>query len=151
MPSEKSPGLDMAVIASPDKREFLSDGLGILIWMRGISRPLRTSRVFEAAAAAWQIGQSGNPAGRPPGSRNPATLAAEVLLEGEAEALTRRAIERAMEGDVTALRLCLERVLPARRTLEKRSFNVLTAMKRVRDELPDRHVSPRLQVRRVEG
>src|SRR5882757_9749484 len=56
MPSEKSPGLDMAVIAYPDKREFLSDGLGILIWMRGISRPLRTSRVFEAAAAAWQIG-----------------------------------------------------------------------------------------------
>jgi hypothetical protein len=61
-------------------------------------------------------GQSGNPAGRPPGARNHATLAAEVLLEGEAEALTRRAIERALEGDVTALRLCLERVVPRRKS-----------------------------------
>ena len=61
-------------------------------------------------------GQSGNPAGRPPGARNHATLAAEVLLEGEAEALTRRAIECALEGDVTALRLCLERVVPRRKS-----------------------------------
>jgi len=61
-------------------------------------------------------GQSGNPAGRPPGTRNPATLAAEVLLEGEAEALTRRAIECALEGDVAALRLCLERVVPRRKS-----------------------------------
>jgi Family of unknown function (DUF5681) len=61
-------------------------------------------------------GQSGNPAGRPPGARNHATLAAEVLLEGDAEALTRRAIERALEGDVAALRLCLERVMPRRRS-----------------------------------
>ena len=33
--------------------------------------------------------RSGNPAGRRPGSRNRATLAAEVLLEGEAEAFHR--------------------------------------------------------------
>jgi hypothetical protein len=61
-------------------------------------------------------GQSGNPAGRPPGARNHATLAAEALLEGKAEALTRRAIECALEGDVTALRLCLERVVPRRKS-----------------------------------
>jgi hypothetical protein len=61
-------------------------------------------------------GRSGNPAGRPPGSRNRATLAAEVLLEGEAEALTRRAIDLALEGDTTALRLCLERIVPQRRS-----------------------------------
>ena len=30
----------------------------------------------------------------------------------EAEALTRKAIERALEGDTTALRLCLDRLLP---------------------------------------
>ena len=50
-------------------------------------------------------GHSGNPAGRPRGSRNHSTLMAEILLEGEAEALTRRAIELALEGDTTALKL----------------------------------------------
>ena len=69
-----------------------------------------------ATGRPFPKGQSGNPAGRPPGARNHATLAAEVLLEGEAEALTRRAIECALEGDVTALRLCLERVLPRRKS-----------------------------------
>src|SRR5215208_5098195 len=53
----------------------------------------------------------GNP-GRPAGARNRATLAALMLLEGEAEALTRRCIELALAGDTTALRLCLERLLP---------------------------------------
>lgn len=56
----------------------------------------------------------GNP-GRPIGSRNKATLAAEMLLDGETETLTRKAIELAMEGDTVALRLCLERIIPARR------------------------------------
>ena len=60
-------------------------------------------------------GVSGNPNGRPKGSRNKTTLAVEALLEGEAEALTRKAIERALEGDATALRLCLDRLAPARR------------------------------------
>jgi hypothetical protein len=64
----------------------------------------------------FQKGQSGNPAGRPRGSRNRSTLAAEILLEGEAEALTRRAIELALEGDTTALKLCLERIVPRRRS-----------------------------------
>jgi hypothetical protein len=60
-------------------------------------------------------GTSGNPAGRPPGSRNRATLLAEQLLDGEAEQLMRKAIEMAQAGDVSALRLCLERLLPPRR------------------------------------
>lgn len=65
----------------------------------------------------WQFkkGQSGNPNGKPKGARHAATLAAEALLDGEAEALTRKAIEKALEGDGVALRLCLERIIPARR------------------------------------
>jgi hypothetical protein len=59
----------------------------------------------------WPKGVSGNPAGRPKG----ALLAVEALLDGEAEGLTRKAIELALAGDTTALRLCLERILPARR------------------------------------
>jgi hypothetical protein len=57
-------------------------------------------------------GRSGNPVGRRPGSRNNATLAAAALLEGESGALTRKAVELALAGDPTALRLCLERLLP---------------------------------------
>ena len=60
-------------------------------------------------------GRSGNPGGRPPGARNAATVLAEQLLDGEAEALTRKVIEAAKGGDMVALRLCLDRILPPRR------------------------------------
>ncbi len=53
--------------------------------------------------------------GRPQGSRNKATVAVQELLDGEAEALTRKAIELAKNGDMAALRLCLERLCPPRR------------------------------------
>ncbi|MGI9073542.1 MAG: hypothetical protein ACR2JB_20040, partial [Bryobacteraceae bacterium] len=53
--------------------------------------------------------------GRPEGSRNRATLAVQVLLDGECETLTRKAIELAKTGDMAALRLCLERILPPAR------------------------------------
>ena len=58
----------------------------------------------------FQKGRSGNPNGRPKGSRNAATLAIEVLLDGQAQALTQKAIELALAGDPVALRLCLERM-----------------------------------------
>jgi hypothetical protein len=61
----------------------------------------------------FKKGRSGNPKGKPRGARNKATLAAEALLDGEVEAITRKAIERAKEGDMAAIRLCLERILPA--------------------------------------
>jgi hypothetical protein len=60
-------------------------------------------------------GQSGNPAGRPPGARNRATLLAEQLLEGEAAALARKALEMALSGDAVAMRLCLDRLIAPRR------------------------------------
>jgi hypothetical protein len=60
-------------------------------------------------------GRSGNPAGRPRGSRNRSTLAAQMLLQGEAEALTRKAVELALGGDPTALRLCLDRLIAPHR------------------------------------
>lgn len=66
-------------------------------------------------AGRWKPGQSGNPAGKPKGARHKATQAVEALLEGQAEALTQKAIEKALEGDGVALRLCLERIAPARK------------------------------------
>lgn len=66
-------------------------------------------------ANLFQKGQSGNPAGRPKGSRNKETLAAEILLDGEGVNITRKAIELALGGDITAIKYCLDRILPARK------------------------------------
>jgi hypothetical protein len=65
--------------------------------------------------AQFHKGSSGNPAGRPPGARNRATLAVEALFDGEAEKLSRKAVEMALEGNAVALRLCLDRIAPPRR------------------------------------
>jgi hypothetical protein len=58
--------------------------------------------------------QPGN-AGKPRGARHKTTLAIEALLDGEAEKLTRKAVEMALNGDTVALRLCLEGICPPRR------------------------------------
>jgi len=57
---------------------------------------------------------NGNP-GRPKGAQNRTTLLIEALLEGEAEAIGRKCIERAKEGDPVALRLAMERIAPVGR------------------------------------
>jgi hypothetical protein len=69
----------------------------------------------EPQAGRFRKGQSGNPAGRPKGSRNAATLAVEAMLDGEAERLTRKAIDLALAGDTVALKLCIDRIYPARK------------------------------------
>jgi hypothetical protein len=63
----------------------------------------------------FQPGKSGNPSGRPKGARSRATLALEAIFEGEAEAITRKVIELALEGDTQALRMCLDRLAPPRK------------------------------------
>ena len=63
----------------------------------------------------FEPGKSGNPNGRPKGARNRTTVLAEGLLDGEAQAITRKLIDKALEGDNAALRLCLERLLPPKR------------------------------------
>ena len=56
----------------------------------------------------------GNP-GKPHGARHRVTRAVEALMEGEHEKLTRIAIDKALDGDTSALRLCLDRIAPPRR------------------------------------
>lgn len=50
--------------------------------------------------------------GRPAGSRNKTTRAAQELLDNHAENLVRKCLVDALQGDKQALRLCLERLLP---------------------------------------
>jgi hypothetical protein len=63
----------------------------------------------------FEKGESGNPAGRPRGSRNRATLLMESLLADDAEAIGRKAIAMAKQGDMAAIRLCMDRLVPARK------------------------------------
>jgi hypothetical protein len=60
----------------------------------------------------WKPGESGNPAGAKRGSRHKASLLAESLIDGETDRLTRRCIYEAIKGDMRAMKLCLERLLP---------------------------------------
>jgi hypothetical protein len=50
--------------------------------------------------------------GRPLGSRNKGSLAAQALFAEHSELLTRKCIFLAMQGDRIALPLCMERVCP---------------------------------------
>ena len=59
----------------------------------------------------FKAGQSGNPSGRPRGARNKATVAAEALLDGEAETITRRY----RSGNRRRCNSCLSRILPVKR------------------------------------
>ena len=77
-----------------------------------LSKPTSSSK---PAPTRWAKGTSGNPAGRPLGSRNKSTLLLESMVEGEIQALGRKAIERGLEGDTAALRLCLDRIAPRRK------------------------------------
>jgi hypothetical protein len=63
-------------------------------------------------SSKWQKGQSGNPAGRPRGSRNKVSLLRDHLLENEEEQLVRKVITSALEGDPHAMALCLDRLVP---------------------------------------
>jgi hypothetical protein len=65
--------------------------------------------------ALFEPGQSGNPNGRPLGSRNKVVVAVEKRLEDEAETIVQKAIELAKSGDSALIRLCLNRLSPSRK------------------------------------
>ncbi len=59
----------------------------------------------------FKRGKSGNPQGRPKGIISRRGQLSK-LLEPHAEALINKAVELAKAGDINALRLCLERLIP---------------------------------------
>src|SRR5437868_15011164 len=103
-----------------------------------------------ARGRPFERGRSGNPAGRRAGSCNKTTAAAAALLAGESEALTRKAVELALVGDPTAMRLCLERILPACRERAVKfalppiesAADIAPAMKAVTSALADGVITP---------
>jgi hypothetical protein len=65
-----------------------------------------------ASNGRFAPGQSGNPAGRPKGARNRATLLAEAALDENGEGLVRQAVAAALAGDAATLRFLVGRLLP---------------------------------------
>lgn len=79
----------------------------------------------------FQPGQSGNPNGRPKGSRNRVTLLAETLVDDAAKEVVRKVIEFAKQGDPASCRLLMDRILPVRK--ERPTPFSLPSIRSVRD------------------
>ena len=60
----------------------------------------------------WKKGESGNPSGKPAGARNKATIMVQTIMESGAKEITEAVVSMAKEGDLSAARLVLERLLP---------------------------------------
>ena len=76
-----------------------------------------TKSPFEKAM--WKPGQSGNPEGRPKGSKNKLTLIKQALQEGIYEKLEKDfqkvyavTLEKALDGDVACIKLLWESIMP---------------------------------------
>ena len=62
-------------------------------------------------------GRSGNPSGRPRGSRNKTTMMAQALFDEQGQAIVEKIIELALErDDKAALKICVDRLVPPRRS-----------------------------------
>ena len=65
--------------------------------------------------STWKKGQSGNPAGKKPGTRNKATMMVLSLMEKGAEEIAASIVEAARSGDLSAARFVLDRLVPPMR------------------------------------
>lgn len=63
----------------------------------------------------YKKGFSGNPKGKPKGTRNKSSLAAEALLEGSLDKICKKVEEEALKGNMQAAKMILERLLPPRK------------------------------------
>lgn len=63
----------------------------------------------------FEPGQSGNPAGKPRGSRHATTMLAEKLMSDDVEGVVKAVVEAAKGGDMTAARIVMDRIAPARK------------------------------------
>ena len=104
----------------------------------------------EKKQGKFRKGHSGNPLGRPRGTRNKAIIAAEALFEGEIDEICRKAIEEAKRGNIQAIKLVLDRILPPKKEAPifinlppvKTGSDVLEAIHRVAQAVSHGELSP---------
>src|ERR1700737_4928424 len=63
----------------------------------------------------FQKGQSGNPGGKPPGTRARVTVLGEKIMQDNADDIVKSVVEAAKNGDACAMRLCVELLIPVRK------------------------------------
>ncbi|HLN23347.1 MAG TPA: DUF5681 domain-containing protein [Patescibacteria group bacterium] len=63
----------------------------------------------------FKKGQSGNPKGRPAGSRTKTTLLLDALIDGQAKEIVQSMVNAALGGDTSAGRALLDRLVPPRK------------------------------------
>lgn len=98
----------------------------------------------------FQKGQSGNPKGKAKGTKNKATLAAEELLTGQLETICKRLIQEALLGNMQAIKMILDRILPIKRDLAvkieipalKTTSDALESMRVITEAVIDGDISP---------
>jgi hypothetical protein len=66
----------------------------------------------------FKPGQSGNPKGRPKGSKNKNKALAEGLIGNNASKIVKKVIEMALAGDQACLKMCMDRIIPAQRAID---------------------------------
>jgi len=79
----------------------------------GLACLQKNREIQEITAMQFQRGQSGNPSGRPRGALNRATVLAQELLAARVERIAGKLIELAEGGDMRAIRVCMDRLMPA--------------------------------------
>ena len=71
----------------------------------------------------FKSGESGNPSGRPVGVKDRRTALRQLLIP-HATDLVQKAVDMALEGDTTALKMCLDRcIAPLRSTTQNIELN----------------------------
>jgi Family of unknown function (DUF5681) len=76
----------------------------------------RKQRRRRGPGRRFRPGQSGNPAGRKPGTRNHVSQWVEQLMEADIGEIVRVVIDAAKSGDLRACEIVMARVCPARRS-----------------------------------
>jgi len=74
-------------------------------------------------AHLFKPGQSGNPSGRPKGALNKYTELSRELLSENGVMIVQKVIEKAMDGDVACLKMCMDRIIPAHKAVEIKHEN----------------------------
>lgn len=98
----------------------------------------------------FQKGESGNPSGRPQGSRNKASLMAEKLFSEDVQGVCKSVIAKAKSGDMQAAKIILDRLLPPRKDnpikIElpeiKTSNDILRAIGNITQAISQGEISP---------
>lgn len=87
---------------------------------------METKSIEKANSGKFLKGKSGNPKGRPKGSKNKMTIIKEAIeadlvdhAQGDALAIYKKTVALAKAGDTTCIKLMMDRLWPAGRVEEK--------------------------------